>query len=247
MKELGADARRLIELAVDQDDPSPSDRARVRRALSAAVGTAAGLGGVTAATGALAAQISGAAAAGTTAGSATGASIGALKLASWLLMGAGLGLAVSIPAVQLGERFEANNPTRTAQRSLSAPPGVTRHVQAAGTGRASADSVSTPESSTPRNVRAAPEPTDSLAGESQLLSSAQRALASGDPERALSMLADHAARFPDGALAPERDAARVLALCASGNRVQARALADQFLARHSASPLAQRVRAACSE
>jgi outer membrane protein assembly factor BamD (BamD/ComL family) len=79
-----------------------------------------------------------------------------------------------------------------------------------------------------------------------LLAQAQRELASGDPDGALSTLQKHALRYPSGALSPERDAARVLAMCASGKRAQARPLAERFLSAHPTSPLAPRVRAACA-
>jgi hypothetical protein len=52
-------------------------------------------------------------------------------------------------------------------------------------------------------------------------------------------------RFPSGALAEERDASRVLALCAAGRAAEARVIATDFLAKHPRSPAASRVRASC--
>lgn len=59
----------------------------------------------------------------------------------------------------------------------------------------------------------APAPSDSLAEELALLRSAQAALRSGDAARALAITAEHASRFPTGALAPERRALERRARC----------------------------------
>jgi hypothetical protein len=63
---------------------------------------------------------------------------------------------------------------------------------------------------------------------------------------ALAQLDEHARQFPDGALAPERRAARILILCDAGETSRARALAKTFLREQAASPLAARIRAACA-
>lgn len=67
-----------------------------------------------------------------------------------------------------------------------------------------------------------------LAQELALLGEAQRALTAGDARGALRALAQHASRFPQGALANEREVARVGALCAAGRDVEARAAADRL-------------------
>lgn len=58
----------------------------------------------------------------------------------------------------------------------------------------------------------------SLAAELALLREAQRALASHDSSAALAALDRHEAEFPRGALAHERDVARIAALCEDGRR-----------------------------
>lgn len=85
-----------------------------------------------------------------------------------------------------------------------------------------------------------------LGSEVALLGEAQRRLRSGDARGALDALDEHARRFGGGALGPEREAARILALCKLGRRDEARALADRFLASAPSSPLSQRVREACA-
>ncbi|MFM2416532.1 MAG: hypothetical protein RL385_1255 [Pseudomonadota bacterium] len=85
----------------------------------------------------------------------------------------------------------------------------------------------------------------SLADELTLLRRAQTAMRDGDPLRALSLLHQHAVRFPAGALRDERLGAVVLATCASGKLDAGRALRAAFLRESPDSPLAARVRSAC--
>jgi hypothetical protein len=59
-------------------------------------------------------------------------------------------------------------------------------------------------------------------------------------------LDEHARRFPRGALAEEREAARVLALCAQGRASEARASASAFVASNPRSPFAAQVRRSCA-
>ena len=88
---------------------------------------------------------------------------------------------------------------------------------------------------------------DSVAEEAALLRAAHAALARGDGDGALARLDEHAARFPRGALGEEERAARVFALCASGRKTEARALAASFVAASPRSPLAAQVRRSCTE
>jgi hypothetical protein len=84
-----------------------------------------------------------------------------------------------------------------------------------------------------------------LEAETRLLRDADVALRSGDAQRALALLDEHAARFPDGVLQEERAAERVLALCGLGRTSEARADVDRFLRERPRSPLADRVRSSC--
>ena len=90
----------------------------------------------------------------------------------------------------------------------------------------------------------APDATQTLAAETALLRDADRALRAGDMATALERLDEHAARFPTGALAPEREAERRIVLCEVG-AADPRAV-EQLLAARSGSPLAARVRRACA-
>lgn len=95
---------------------------------------------------------------------------------------------------------------------------------------------------------AASEPAnaDRLALETRALREAQRALRGGQPERALALLDEQDGRYAGGALGQERAAARVMALCQSGQARQSRQLAERFERKFSGSPLLGRVRSACA-
>jgi hypothetical protein len=84
-----------------------------------------------------------------------------------------------------------------------------------------------------------------LDAEVALLVETSAAVKQNDPERALESIEKHAREFPRGALGPEFEAQRILALAALGRRDEACALASRFLSRHSSSPLAPQVRASC--
>jgi tetratricopeptide (TPR) repeat protein len=60
-----------------------------------------------------------------------------------------------------------------------------------------------------------------IRAEVALLSKAQAALSRGRPQEALEAIAEHARRFPRGALAEERSATRVRTLCALGRTQEA--------------------------
>jgi TolA-binding protein len=83
-----------------------------------------------------------------------------------------------------------------------------------------------------------------LAAETALLRDADRALRAGDTATALARLDEHATRFPNGALAPERSAERLIVLCELG--VADPRAVSRFLDARSGSPLAARVRSACA-
>lgn len=86
-----------------------------------------------------------------------------------------------------------------------------------------------------------------LDAEVALLAETNAALQSKDPARALALVDQHAREFPRGALGPEFDAQRALALSALGRDGDACAVASRFLAAHPNSPLAPQVRSSCNE
>ena len=91
-----------------------------------------------------------------------------------------------------------------------------------------------------------PSADTTFADDARLLRDVRAALAAGQNERALSLLDSRKASLPEGALAEEREAARIVTLCKLGKGAEARARATRFLALHGSSPLAERVRRACA-
>jgi hypothetical protein len=85
-----------------------------------------------------------------------------------------------------------------------------------------------------------------VAAEARLLRDADAALRAGDAAHALALLDQHAASFPGGVLVEEREAERVVVLCALGQVDAARQAGAAFVRDHSHSPLAARVRASCT-
>jgi hypothetical protein len=69
----------------------------------------------------------------------------------------------------------------------------------------------------------------------------------GDGQQALSSLAEHAARYPSSAFSTERRGLRVLALCAAGRTADGEREQTAFLREAGGSPIAARVRSACSD
>lgn len=92
---------------------------------------------------------------------------------------------------------------------------------------------------------AGPVASSSLGEETALLREAHEAIANGDAPRALSILEQHARRFPTSALEPERSAERVFAYCAEHETDAARGAASAFLTSHPTGPLSDRVRSSC--
>jgi RNA polymerase sigma-70 factor (ECF subfamily) len=84
-----------------------------------------------------------------------------------------------------------------------------------------------------------------MTAEADLLRGVDAALKAGNAARALAKLDQHRATFPSGMLVEEREAERVVVLCALGRTDEARAAASVFLRDRPRSPLAGRVRASC--
>lgn len=86
-----------------------------------------------------------------------------------------------------------------------------------------------------------PRTSSALAAETLLIARAQAATNRGQAGRALELLKEYDRKFANGSLSEERSAARVVALCAAGQRNAARAEADRFLARWPRSPQGARI------
>ncbi len=87
----------------------------------------------------------------------------------------------------------------------------------------------------------------SLVAEAKLLRRARAALRDGDADRALALVRQHQARFPDPELRDERRVLEADALCAAGRADAARRVARAFVRTNPRSPLASRARELCLE
>jgi hypothetical protein len=244
MTDLSPDTRALLEVARAGDDPSESDRQRVKRALAASV--AAGL-----ALGSLPAKAAASLPAGTAAVATTG---GAAKVGLWLSIGLAAGLATSGTVVALSHTGPAPLPavaerpdraTRAAAE-IAVPPPTTVAAPAAVEAPATRAAASAGVPSTGARVETGRAPASTLAAETALLEGARAALGRGDSEAALRALSEHAQRFPQGALVEERLASQVFAFCGLGRRADAARAAAELLRRAPASPLRGRVQASCA-
>jgi len=105
----------------------------------------------------------------------------------------------------------------------------------------------TPEDEQPDAPDPADAGSDRVLAEMALLQEAQAALRGGQPDEALALLARHAEAFARGSMIEERQALRVLALCAAGEVADGTAEGAVFLRAHPRSTYAPRVAASCSK
>jgi hypothetical protein len=260
MRELGPQARSLIQRMQGADSPGIRDRERMRTRLeplftvgsvvamttapvaSAAAGTIAPLSTATGAAG-----LSG----------TFGAPVMATKLAVtqallWGALGLGAGVTTTTAAVLLTSPSPRGSATATAvqpvihaaTRSSAAPPELPG---------ASVDPppAPVPAAAPPETVeherpaRAVPGPASTLAEETRLLRAAQTARREGKDSLALGLLEQHARRFPHGALSVERDVAQALALCAQGQVEASNRLRQMVLEQAPKVPAVSRILEPC--
>jgi hypothetical protein len=240
MSDLSEGGKALVQAARRADRPSDADRKRVLVALQARLGDAALLAaGVTEAPRA----------------AASGIRHARSKFIKWGMVGSTVlvaGVALVVP--RLGHKTEQVAPTAVVSVAAPTPPVVAAPAGAAPeqapTPSAPTDAparVATPEGSIrPSDTQKAPSRSrDGLAEEVALLSRAETELHAGRPEKALVALAEHQRKFPRGALAEERTAAKIQALCKLGRTEEANAQLRQLLHISPKSALEERSRQAC--
>ncbi len=237
MTQLSPEARRLFQLARLEDEPKTPALERIERSLAGRLASGVGV----------------AAASAFWTKSASGVLLGASKfVAVTVVVGAASFVGIramhtskptSTVAVTQGNRAVTQSPAVTPpalaseNAVLDEPPPARSLV----TSRASAH----PGASVAGAVATTAEPSDRLRAETRELRMAQQALRAGDATRALSLLNEQDRAFQSGQLQEERAAARVLALCQSGQVNRAHAEAARFEQRWPKSALLARVRSAC--
>jgi hypothetical protein len=248
MSDLGPEARALIDATRDADVPGRRAKDRVKRRVLARVAAVA------------------LAASGSTASTTTAASVGAGAGAALTAKTALVGLAMSaLIAGGVATGVVATRgplrPTTSATSSASVPaaPQVPVADLASASAPPAAEDPEPPAPAAPAALARAVSPravataaeshpsarAETLEQELPLLASAQAALRSGDTDQALALLAEHARRFPQGALLEERRAAHALAMCRRGREAAAVAEGAAFVRDAPSSPLADRVRESC--
>jgi hypothetical protein len=251
MTELSLQARRLIHLAREQDEAAPAVLRRVEQSLAVriAAGVGVGLASATAAKSAVGAAFGVMAAKAGVAGTMIAATVGA----GWLIS-----TTFSRTHEQVGGPAE---PAPRPQTELRATSASDSKVNSEEFDRAHDPSLepALPPDTEPATVREANSAgklkrpsvavietsTSQLQAETSDLTLAQRALRSGRPAAALALLDEQDTRYRGGALAQERAAARVFALCLAGQTAQARGQAERFEQKWPRSSLVARVRASC--
>jgi hypothetical protein len=242
MNDLSSEAREFLRTARPFDEPSAADVQRVHASVLAKVGVAVGAGAaMTAATSSIAASPA----------AMFGATV--VKLGAAIVVAGGLATggyvawrstsAKPVPAAVAPARVPVLEtpvkelaPPAIVQSPVNDEPRASAPVPAKGRARSVAPAD--------RSSRA-PRTTPDLEGEARLLEQADADLRRGDPHAALAHLAEHAARYPAGALREEREGVRVVALCRAGREAEGKLAAERFLARSPRSALATRIRAAC--
>jgi hypothetical protein len=130
-------------------------------------------------------------------------------------------------------------PVQPGRAASPSAPAAERRIGALGRGPHGAASLTLPsrpapdDSASPGNHPVS----DTMASELVLLRDARLSLRQGDAARALSILGEHAERFPSATLGEERDALRITALCALGRTDEVVASKAVFARRYPASPL----------
>jgi hypothetical protein len=232
MKQLSPEARKLFRLARPGDEPNARALRRVESSLAARIATIATLSTAT-----------------------TAAST--LPLVKIM---ATVGLAATLTGVgwwtthHRANREEAplavssqRRPSASAPRLPNDLPTPVEGLQPATTAEPAAPirSLLKPRA-TPAATGGPPAPADDpLHSEIRDLYAAQQALRAGEGTKVLALLNQQDRAHPGGALQEERAAARVLALCQTGQVKEARLLAQSFEQRYPRSSLLARLKNSC--
>ena len=230
--DLDPEARRLLDLTREARTPNADDKLRVERLLSRSLGLAA----IAAATGASSTAV---------AKSATPAL--ALK---WTLGLAVPALVVAGAASYFQTRGPADSASPPAQQAVAIAPTPTAKAPEppapVNTAEAPAPVPEAAEPRAPRSVASEkPKKSETLNAELDLLHDAQAKWRNRDPNGALALLATHRQRYPKSVLGLEREALRVLSLCAAGRTAEAKEVARRSFKNAPRSPLRSSVEESC--
>lgn len=243
MPDLTSGGKALVRAGRDADRPSAADRERVLAALRERLGDAAVL-----ATGVAHAPPK-----------TNGVSAVRSKLVKWGWVGPTAALVAgawwfvpraghegskAVPATSAS----VVSVTKVAAPSVSAAPEVAPRLEASEVASGPTRNLTADAGGRPVDPQKVPARAgDGLAEEVALLSRAETELRAGRPAKALLALAEHQRKFPRGALAEERTAARIQALCALGRNDEANAQLRQLMHISPNSAHEERARQACRD
>lgn len=239
MTDLDPEARRILALARSARTPNAADKRRV----AVSLGLMAGASGLTVAHAAEA-----------TSAVKSGSMLTSVKL--WIGGGAVL-LATAGGLVALSKPPPtASKPTPAAAAPAPVAPALTAAPVAPEANELEAMDPSEPGQSVlpPRTARAAGNgrangvrKTDTLAQELDLLHRAQSAWRGREARHALSLLDEHAKKYPRSELRLERGALRVLTLCDLGRERAASRMARALLRQATNSPVRAAIEESCAK
>jgi hypothetical protein len=138
-------------------------------------------------------------------------------------------------------------PQGEARDALSIPSVAVNTLPNVASAATTSQAVKRPAASTPSLPQGAPATdSDTLEKEARVLADARTASRYHDEARALALLDEHARMFPNGWLANEREAERILVLCRMGRQAEATRAGAVFLEGRPKGPLTQRVEMSCA-
>ncbi len=147
---------------------------------------------------------------------------------------------VTARVVERPEHELAEKAAPVDERALAQSP-ATLHPAAPAPAATQSFATSAP----PSAATSAPASAVTLTREARALADVQRALREGRSTEALAMLVAQNREFAGGALGQEREAARIMALCAAGRVAEGRPAAERFLTTNPGSPVATHIRSSC--
>jgi hypothetical protein len=153
--------------------------------------------------------------------------------------------ALNVPSVAAPAPNSAEAQVTSAPTGVAAPAPHSAEAQATPAPASVAGAAPAPSVAIRVPAAVSSSTPQALGSELSLIAGAQQALRDGQPARALTVLNDHAARHPYGALRPERLAVRAVALCRMGETNAGRAELRKLEAEAPSSPLLRWARTNC--
>lgn len=211
-----------------EEAPSPELSQRMAQALGLSAAAGVGLA-------AMSAQA-------TAAKAASGASTASVSVVPWVAVGAVVAVLVGGTVVGVRAWHEASRrpsvppPANSPRVAEPVPEVPIVPVPAASPGPAA-------EALSPGRRARVASPAQRLRDQTTLIDGARAAVSAGAAGEALGLVRQYQERYPRGVFGPEAAALRIEALVRLGRSVEARALAERFVATQPAGPLTDRVKA----